>query len=126
MNSHSDNNEINPESPIRHTSAVAVGAFSDGVKSIWVGLILSLTGVYPLFVLLNTLGNPRHMDTVGAWVLVSPALFAGVITVAFGVKEKGFQEKSIRTLGISVFWITIAFLVLPFVASVMYASGIGN
>jgi hypothetical protein len=127
MDTQPDNNGAVPsESPIRHNPNVAVGFFSDGVKAIWIGLILNLAGLYPLFILLDTLDNPRHMTTVGSWILVSPALFAGIITLAFGLKEKGYQEKTVRILGISVFFVSIALFLIPLVASLMYASGIGN
>lgn len=113
-------------SPIPHAPAVAVGRFSDGLGLIWTGLVLNLTGFYPLIVLLMTLGNPRHMETMAAWLLISPALFAGTILSGFGVKEKGYQKDTMRYFGIASFAVGVFFFFVPVIASVLYGLGIGN
>lgn len=113
-------------STIPHAPAVAVGRFSDGLGLIWTGLVLNLTGFYPLIVLLMTLDDPRHMNTMGAWLLISPALFTGTILSGFGVKEKGYQKDTMRYFGIASFAVGVFFFFVPVIASVLYGLGIGN
>lgn len=115
-----------PVSPIVHAPAVAVGRFSDVSGLIWTGLVLNLAGLYPLFVFLFSLDNPRHMDTVGAWLLISPLLFIGTMLCGSGIKEKGYQNESIRLFASISFFIGILFFFIPVVASLLYGLGIGN
>jgi hypothetical protein len=129
FHSHSDHKDTNlPELPaIVRSPAVAVVSYKDGVGTIWTGFVLALSGLYPLVTLLTTLGNPRHMNTMGSWLLVSLVMFAGIIVLGFGVKEKGYQKDSIRVFGISAFSAAVLlFLITPVTASLMYAFGIGN
>ena len=112
--------------PISHIPAVPVGNFSDGIAFIWTGFLLNLAGIYPLFVFLSTLSDPRHMNTLGAWLLVSLALIGGIIAGACGLKEKGYQQDHVRFLAIGSLSVGILFCCIPLAASVMYAFGIGN
>lgn len=111
---------------IAHAPAVAVGHYSDGLGVLWTGLILNLVGLYPLIVFLSSLDNPRHMTTVGAWLLISPLLFAGTLLCGSGIKEKGYQNESIRIFAIVSFFVGILLFFTPVVASVLYGLGIGN
>jgi hypothetical protein len=115
-----------PVSPIVHAPAVAVAGFSDVSGFLWTGLVLNLTGLYPLFILLFSLDNPRHMDTVGAWILVSAFLFIGTMLSGSAIKEKGHQNESIRLFAIVSFFVGILFFFIPVIASVLYGLGIGN
>lgn len=118
--------QIQPSSPIVHAPAVAVKGFSDVSGVLWTGLVLNLSGLYPLFVLLFSLDNPRHMDTVGAWILVSALLFTGTMLSGSAIKEKGHQDESIRLFAIVSFFVGILFFFIPVVASLLYGLGIGN
>lgn len=115
-----------PVSPITHAPAVAVGRFSSGLGMIWTGLILNLVGLYPLLVLLSSLSQPHFMTTVGAWLVVSPFFFIGAIMSASGVKEKGYQNLSIRIFAVVSFFIGILFFFIPVVASLLYGLRIGT
>ena len=109
------------------SSAVAVGNFHDGVTAIWTGVVLLLTGIYPLVTLLRTLDNPRFMNTLGDWLLVSVPMIVGLIILGFGVKEKGYQKNSIRIFGLISFFVGILlFSVTPTIASILYGTGSGN
>lgn len=115
-----------PVSAIVHAPAVAVGRFSGGLGMIWTGLILNLVGLYPLFILLSSLGSPHHMTTVGTWLLVSPLLFIGTMLSGSGIKEKGYQNTSIRIFAIVSFFVGILFFFIPVVASLLYGLRIGH
>lgn len=115
-----------PVSPIVHAPAVAVGRFRDVSGLIWTGLVLTLAGLYPLFIFLFSLDNPRHMNTVGAWLLISPLLFTGTMLCGSGIKEKGHQNDAIRLFAIVSFFIGILFFFIPAVASLLYGLDIGN
>lgn len=129
-----DNNgmQLNPESNpptlplIIHAPAVAVGHFNDGLASIWWGLVLNLTGLYPLIVFLMTLDDPDHMKTMISWVLVSLFLVIGTLAGSNGVKQKGQQKASIRIFGLISLSIGILFLLIPMFASLLYAFSTGN
>ena len=109
-----------------HTPAVAVGSYSDGLKQIWWGLCLNLTGLFPLTVLLTSLNHPNNLVTLGSWLLVSPLLVIGIVLSGFGVKDKGYQKKPIRIFGaVSLCAGSLLFLI-PLAASVLLASGIGS
>jgi hypothetical protein len=115
-----------PVPPITHAPAVAVGHYSDGLGVLWTGLILNLAGLYPLIVFLASLSNPRHMTTVGAWLLISPLLFIGTLLCGSGIKEKGYQNESIRIFATVSFFVGILLFFTPVVASILYGFGIGN
>lgn len=113
-------------SPIVHAPAVAVGRFNSGLGLIWSGVILNLVGLYPLFLLISSFANPRHMVTVGAWLLVSPLLFIGTLLSGSGIKEKGYQNNSIRIFGIVSFFVGIVLFFIPVIASLLYGMRIGS
>lgn len=112
--------ESSPNLPITHTPAVAVGHFSDGLAGIWTGFVMNLAGFYPLIVFLTTLDEPNYLRTTLAWLIVSLPLFIGVICGAFGIKEVGYQKKSLRIFGIASLLFGLTCFLLPMFASVLY------
>lgn len=113
-------------SHISHAPVVAMGHFSDGLAAIWTGLVLNMSGFYPLIVFLKSVNDPHYMTTMLSWLIVSLPLFLGVLFGAFGVKERGYQRTSFRLFGIISLGFGVLCFLIPVAASLLYANGIGN
>lgn len=107
---------------ISRSPAVAMGNFGDGLIPLWTGFVLNLSGFYPLIIFLTTISDPSFLKTLGAWALVVFPLFIGVVVGAFGIKERGYQSGPFRIFGIASLSFGAFCLLLPAIASLLYAN----
>lgn len=119
-------NQQDAKPSISFSPAVAIGHYRSGLGFIWTGLILSLSGIYPLYAFLSTLNDPALLPTLTIWTIFSFPIGLGVLIGGFGMKEKGYQKTPIRVFGISSVVFGSICLLIPVFASLLLASGAGT
>lgn len=91
-----------------------------------IAAVVIALGYYSLYILLSTLNTPKFEDTMGGWIDLSWIVITGTWLAGANVKEKGYQQDSIRIFGIITFFAGILLFFTPLVATVLFASGRGT